>query len=125
MDPETQAAFSSIGDRLDRLAEGQERIEAQTQRTDEQLVELEKRADKTDELLNRAALLLVKLTDEVSHLAAGQDELRRVIQDLGARMDGYTQAVLRGLTESVTRDSAIEKRVARLEERVGRIEKEP
>ncbi len=66
----------------------------------------------------------VKLVEGQAKLAQAQARTEGELRQLGKRMDKYTAAVMRGLTNGARRDHGLEKRVDSVEARLSALERQ-
>ena len=109
VDPELKTVLMELSAGMRTLVEGQGRLEA--------------RADKTDEHLVRAASLINALAEGQARLTEGQVKLTERVDKLTERIDAFATMVIRGFTDGAGRDHVIEQRVDELERRVGSLER--
>ncbi|MBI3183548.1 MAG: hypothetical protein HYZ28_15535 [Myxococcales bacterium] len=109
MDPELNKLLSALVEGQVKLAEGQARADAS-------LAKLAERQDRTE-------AALAKLTDRISALGDIVSKLASQVAGMGARLDGYTEMVVRGFTDGAGRHGELKSRVSDLEARVSELEK--
>ena len=116
MDPELKTLLGALVEGQVKLAEGQAKTDASVARlvdgqakTDASLARLAEGQAKTDASLARLADQVGKLTGEVFRM--------------GARLDGFSEAVIRGFTDSAATDGEFRARFERLDARVSELEK--